>query len=130
MNSITQQPNFCRRMALLAILTGTICLFPQSAQAGCGDYVLVNGHPASVSHHGVSHSTTNPKPCQGPACSRHEQSPLTPPVTPVPVVSDQFALLSGNPFVSLPQSEFSPPQDEVLTAKFSGQSLFRPPRAA
>jgi len=58
------------------------------AEAGCGDYLVIDGRP-------VTHEPPPPgEPCQGPNCSAREappSAPLAPPTSPNPAPKDRPA---------------------------------------
>jgi hypothetical protein len=73
-------------IALIAFLSA-IVLAANSAQASCGDYVMIGGHEGNALAGGPMAKTTDrsdgpaPAPCSGPECRRNAPAaPMTPPV--------------------------------------------------
>ena len=78
-----------RLPAAAFLLAGGFFVSPGRASADCGDYVTIAGQPSA--HHAMppaddTKPTDSPRrPCNGPNCSKRQDSPITPsraPVTP------------------------------------------------
>lgn len=73
-------------IALIAFVSA-IAIATNSAQASCGDYVMIGGHEGNALAGGPIAKTTEqtdgpaPAPCSGPECRRNAPAaPMTPPV--------------------------------------------------
>jgi len=90
-----------RSMALMGLVLVVSLLFgSQSAQAGCGDYVLVNGMlmnghqslPGQPLLAAYEHLPAK-SPCANGRCSRNDRPASLPPLPKLPSVFDQWGLL-------------------------------------
>lgn len=74
----------CCRYVVVAIVA--ICFFPETATAGCGDYVAILNPSGPSDHIGLNqtdHRPASPKlPCDGPRCSNAPTRHF-PPITPI-----------------------------------------------
>lgn len=120
-----------------------VCLCPVSAQAGCGDYVVVTGSGANHSHSligvtdpahlplslsGSSHTPLR-MPCQGPNCSNRRSLPPLAPPAPQRLAVDQWAILPGDVATNASDEIVVPVTDPSLGFAMSHFSrIFRPPR--
>ncbi len=103
------------------------------AQAGCGDYVLVNGH--------VLHEQTPavplplgkippPKPCHGPGCSQQPIAPAAPPTVPSSI--ERLDGIAGSDFDSSRKDSASVGRPESMRwiVQAMLRDIFRPPCTA
>lgn len=112
-----------RIVAALLLAAGVACI-GGSAQAGCGDYLTIDGKPA------VSHDRLPAKPCDGPNCSAAPAPAPVPMTAPVPVSSGAKdsaagALLANHP--TPPGDGFARPASNGRAVSIS-TSVFHPPR--
>ena len=122
-------------------LTGVALLVFQvlgasTAEAGCGDYVLVNGHLATHHAQAFPQSGTTPAedlpltPCQQGRCSRNDRPASLPLPTVIPLANDQWGtLLTKVSIVSCGENWSRWNLATKVTPLHIADPLLRPPRA-
>ncbi|HJT35086.1 MAG TPA: hypothetical protein VJ783_23870 [Pirellulales bacterium] len=138
----TVGPRLFWRLGACTLAIGLIAsAVASSAQASCGDYVMIGGHGdhAGISAHGQNHSTrsapqlssdTSRRPCSGPECSRQSPEPERLPLTLTSGPAPQWGL-SATPLALVgPQASGDASIDEPLHDLLHAGSVFRPPRLA
>jgi hypothetical protein len=120
---------------LLALLA-TALLAPRTAQASCGDYVVLGDRPAGAAHAGQPMNTTpaNPSaptphaPCHGPLCSRNRPHLPLPPVVPVSEQVERWGCVGA--FLPVPGTgALAPlPGDAGERPVRYARSVYHPPR--
>ena len=118
------------RVAWVPLVVCALGHFEQTAQASCGDYVLIGGElPADVEHMaGVKTHSMPGVPCNGPTCRARIPEPFTPPAPP-PVMTAPSDMLAGNtlPAPGLEQG-WRRLASEPLSLCQAGSDIFHPPR--
>lgn len=123
-----------------------VCLTPTSAEASCGDYVMVTGNGShhqdqgrSIGDSGTmaahSHTMTSQSgrpavpPCRGPHCSRRNSVPPLAPTTPLRLNVEQWAVLISDVPASSSDEIVLPVTDPSMGFATSLVSrIYRPPR--
>ena len=72
-----------RRVVAAVLLAAGVACAGGSAQAGCGDYLTIDGKP----HAGHQNPAGPAKPCDGPNCSAAPNPTPVPMTAPVPITS-------------------------------------------
>lgn len=126
-------------VAIAALLAGAL-LSPRTSDAGCGDYVWIQGRPVRMAHSTQQLPTTGTgssnnaagagstgRPCQGPGCSDDSFPPQVP--APVIVVSiDRWAMTAIDPLPILVScAKTLADRFDVVVDGFR-LSILRPPR--
>ena len=89
-------------LARLLVALALLAVASPTAQADCGDHVLVPPRPgasagASMVQLDLSNapSPAAPSPCSGPNCGRSDPLPAAPPLTSPPNPAEQWPMLTG-----------------------------------
>ena len=129
-----------RMAALIAVFAGVL-LAPRTSEAGCGNYVEVNGLPTASAHisrvqsamkdgaaNHASNGNSRHHPCQGPSCSGGSYPPLEP-VSITVVSTDRWAVVDSDANVALTET-FRHLLAETADSGPDGfrSSILRPPR--
>jgi hypothetical protein len=123
--------------AATLVLLASAFLAPKSAQASCGDYVMIGGHhaahrsgaaPAGHADTGGQTGEKSPVPrCHGPMCSNDSLPPAAPaPRTEMTV--ERWAVSLGTGLPILPECEALLAEARVFPCDGFGLSVLRPPR--
>lgn len=112
-----------------------------SAQASCGDYVMIGGHGdhAGMSAHGPNHATPSAtpsstdasrRPCSGPECSRRSPQPERLPLSLTSGPAPQWGLSATRVPLARPPASGDASIEKPLHELLHSGSIFRPPRLA
>ena len=120
-----------RSAAAFGLLLAYFAVGNSRAEAGCGDYVWINGQPAhaSMSHHEQGRGTEQPgRPtCSGPMCSNNSLPPVAP--TPrIEVVIEQWAIPVVEATRQIPPMCSFLADSREIGSDGVGLRILRPPR--
>ncbi len=123
------------------LIAATWAFAPASAEAACGEYVMIGAPGASHSSHVSSRADGSPRgpvdgsqaparrfPCSGPQCSEGAPRPFGVPVAPVKIVVRHWALLEA---ASAPMSSgclYAGIEDDAGASRYAISGVYRPPR--
>jgi hypothetical protein len=117
-------------------------LVAPSAEAGCGDYVMIGGHAAQHRHPASNHDRSDDSAslveaagapvhhhrCSRPQCSQGEPRPLAPPPAPVKIVTTDWGILAA-PFAPASlELRFARFEDDTVRPLPGASTIYRPPR--
>ena len=125
MTSPSQAAVLRRVVAALLLAAGVACA-GGSAQAGCGDYLTIDGRP----HASGQHPAGPVKPCDGPNCSANPSPTPAPMTAPAPAPAGAKDTAAG----SQPGGDDVPPPSGFSRPVSDGssvhvpRSVFHPPR--
>jgi hypothetical protein len=114
-----------RVVAALLLAAGVACAGGE-AQAGCGDYLTIDGKP----HASQQHPTLPAKPCDGPNCSANPSPAQTPMTAPAPAPTGAKGTAVGSQLAGdnpSSNSGFSRPVSDGHSVHLP-RSVFHPPR--
>ncbi|HVV98986.1 MAG TPA: hypothetical protein VHB77_01530 [Planctomycetaceae bacterium] len=119
----------CRRQLTLSILAATLCwtCSQQSAEASCGDYVMLGDHHPA--HSSMPSTPAGPHHCRGPGCRQIPFAPLAPEKV---VVGDETDWGLPDAFLldAAPPAAHWLRDRDFARARLCPLGVFRPPRFA
>ncbi len=114
---------------------------PASAEAGCGDYVMIGVHGRS--HAGIEapsareveleqidalQAPVRRLPCSGPQCSGDAPRPFGVPATPLKIVVRQWGIVEDSSTPALLESRFARFENDAGAPRLARSTVYRPPR--
>lgn len=120
-----------RLLAAAAVLFAFVWFAPQQAAASCGDYVLMDGHPAGGGSSMLGSGHSGPRHgfpiCRGPGCRQSREMPPSPP-TRVTLDEHSWGLPPKLVDLAPEPSLFIVSSRESVEALAVASGIFRPPR--
>jgi hypothetical protein len=122
-------------VAALLVATAQVAIAPNTAQAGCGDYVILGGHEAQPdrAHPVLTHQQRNPadplhRGCSGPNCSNDSPRPLDEPTVPIETDVRHLGLTAVQWLGAADVARFARFADDASFPRIVTSCVYRPPR--
>ena len=133
-------------VAALLVATAQVAIAPNTAQAECGDYVILGGHGIhraafhqDGNHLNGIHANGPPRDvaanhplhrsgCSGPNCSNDSPRPLEGPTLPIETDVRQWGVMAVRWLRAAHVTRFAQFADDASLPQIAANSVYRPPR--